>query len=444
MLEQPLPHSIESERAVLGAILLDNRLLAQAQLAPDDFYARAHRDTFAAMHDIAAGEINALTIAEVLRRRGVLEQVGGVSFLSELTHGLPLMKNLTPYIAVLREKSALRSLARFGNDLLTRSLEADSTPRDLLSWADEALSRVAEHRAATSFRDFEAISEDAAQGYARMFRGDELALPTGFVEIDENLTGGGFSFTDLIIIAGKASHGKTSFALDVAMNAAHAGLPAAIASLEMADTSLFMRAHSAESGVERWKMRSGIYEPEFRRLGQTLSAVGSLPLFIADHITTVEDFCRQARDVVKRKGVRLLAVDYLQLLTTNARHGTRNDEVGGIARKLKNLALELQTPVIALSQLSRDHDRNGREPELRDLRDSGEIEQHADTVFMLYGDKPEEGATFREVKVKCGKQREGKLFTSTLVFNGGLLTFRKSADVRAYSPAQEGEMLGTM
>lgn len=460
-LDNPLPHSPEAERALLGAILLDPKLLAEvaAALKPSDFYVRHHAQTFAAMLELSdEGEIDALTVGRVMQARGELERVGGMAFLAELTHGLPRFASASRLIAQIREKSTLRALAHLGDQLLARAAEGDSDPSEIAAWADEKLQQLVTTQVDRGFRDFAAVGGDAVGLYERMYRNDTLTIPTGFPELDEGLQpdgtkvpnralqGGGFSLTDLVIVAGQASFGKTSFALDVAVNAARAGFPVGFASLEMADTSLFMRAHSAESGVERWKMRSGIYEPDFRRLTMTAGGVAALPIFVADHVSSVEEFARRSRELVRREGVRLLVVDYLQLLTAEMRRGSRNDEVGSIARRLKLLALELRAPVIALSQLSRDHAKAGRKPELMDLRDSGEIEQHADTVIFLYGDRPEDGAVFREVKVKVGKQREGALFEAELVYNGSLQSFRcpPPSAALSYTAEQETEMLAKM
>ncbi|MDQ3919321.1 MAG: replicative DNA helicase, partial [Acidobacteriota bacterium] len=291
LLDSPLPHSAEDERAVLGLVMLDNRVLAEvaASLTPDDFYLRAHRLVFAAMLEIGDGLIDPLTVAEVLRRRDLLEAAGGHSALAALTHGLPRFASAERFVKVMREKSALRALFHLGHELVTRAAEGDADPRSLLGWAGEAVDRLGEAhaRSAGAFRHFDDVGEDAAQLYARMLRNDQLSVPTGFAELDEQLTGGGFGMTNLVIVAGRASHGKTAFALDVAMNAARNGFPAAVASLEMEDTSLFMRAHSAESGVERWKMRSGIYKSDFDRLVQTMARVRELPVYVADHVTSV-------------------------------------------------------------------------------------------------------------------------------------------------------------
>jgi replicative DNA helicase len=459
-LDNSLPHAPDAERSILGAILLDNRLLISvaSALEPADFYVRAHLHVFAAMLELGDEVISPISLGERLRARNLLEHIGGISFISGLTYGMPHFSSVRHYVELVREKSALRRLLHLGSQIAARAAEADAEVAELAAWADETLQSISAARAAAGFRPAAAVGDDALLNYERMYRNDVLTIPTGFPELDAGLQpdgtalphralhGGGFALTDLVIVAGQASFGKTSFALDVAVSAARAGFPVGFASLEMADTSLFMRVHSAESGVERWKMRSGIYEPDFRRLVQTASQVAALPLFIADHVSSVDEFARRARELVRREGVRLLVVDYLQLLTSEGRRGSRNDEVGSIARRLKLLALELKTPVIALSQLSRDHAKAARDPELMDLRDSGEIEQHADTVIFLYGDRPEEGATFRDVKVKVAKQREGALFKTEMIYNGSVQSFRcpPAEAPSAYTAEQEASMLGTM
>lgn len=428
-----IPCAPEAERVVLGSAMIDGRhaTTAVAELLPADFYELRHRQTFAAIASLVAedyADINPLIVTARMRAEGTYTE-GTTSRLADLTYGLPVMVRLDPYIVMLREKRTLRELAKFASVMALRITEPDATSNEVASWAESRLAELTEahKRSAGGFRRYSEMADEMADRYARMFKNEVFTVPTGFPQIDANLTGGGFGLTNLVIVAGRASHGKTSFALDLAANAARAGFPAAVCSLEMERESLFIRSHSAEADVARWQIRSGIYQNEFHQLINTLDRMRSLDIHVADDVANVEDLCGKARRLVRQHGVRLVVVDYLQLLTTEERVGSRNNEVGGIARKLKNLALSLKVPVIALSQFSRDHDREGREPELRDLRDSGEIEQHADAVFLLFGDKPEENVTYRQVTVKCAKQREGKLFREELTFDGDRLTFRPVA-----------------
>lgn len=428
------PHSPEAERALLGSIFVSSEVLPEIadQITPADFYVSAYRQTYAAMLEVAENglDLDPLIVANELRRREQLEAVGGVVFLASLLDGIPRVAfSLNQYVQLLREKSKLRRAIYTANEIINRASEPDAESSVVLTWADEQVSKqsAASDKSNVGFRSFQQISQEAGERYDRYWRGVGDAIPTGFRELDAHLAGGGVAPTDVVIIAGTPGSGKTALGLDIAVNCARAGVPAAFVSLEMESTALFTRVVAAESGVARWKIKPGILESDFKRIEAQRGDLEGLPLYVDDSVATVVDLRRRARELVRRHGVKLLVVDYLQLLrpwAEDRRHGSRNDEVSEVSRSLKALARELRIPVIALSQLSRDHVKHNREPQLSDLRDSGQIEQDASTVLFVYGNDPEPGQSFYDRTIKCAKQREGALFKTELPFNGELITFR--------------------
>lgn len=437
LLERPLPHSSDAERAVLGSVMLNPALAAQAGLllAPADFYLRAHQFVFRALLELAerGAEIDPLLLAEELRREGVLEQAGGMAFVSELTYGLPLSANIASYAHLIREHALSRQLIRVSNKIMTDALEGDEEARVTLAHAEEMLTTLSAAHADLDVCRPLSIAErrDAqARRHELHFRGVSDAVATGFHELDARLTGGGLRPKQFVILAARPSVGKSSLALDIAANVAASDKSVLLFSLEMGAEQLIERLEAYTANIERWKIRPGIYESDYRRLTTALDEVSRLPVWVDDTSRTVSAIRRHARELSRRPETRpaLIVVDYLQLVDSEQRRGSRNDDVGAVSRALKGLAMELEVPVLALSQLSRDCEKQGREPELSDLRDSGELEQDADTVLFLFGNKPEEGATFYERTLKCAKQREGGLFRVDLLFNGSLVTFRPKAE----------------
>lgn len=426
-LNDNLPNRLESERVILGAILTDPTLLPEIKslVASERFYSLVNRQVYAAILSLneQGSSIDTTLVANELRKRGELEQVGGISGLFEMMHGVPAIVPRAHISEVIRT-ARKRWIMQFAERLEARARDGNDTEDELLAYAasqiDSARTKLP-HQAKA--RMVAAMIDDQAHRYRLWYKGISNALATGFSFIDDKLLGGGFVASGLYILAARPSMGKTALCLDIAANIAQEGKTVHIVSREMPAESLLDRLHAANAGIARWKLRPGIYQSDYTKLINTLPQVCRLPVILDNLSLTVPDIRSTFREF-ERKHQRpdLVIVDYIQLIDGDGR--SRNDEVGSVTRALKGMAMEFQVPILALSQLSRDCEKQKREPELSDLRDSGEIEQDADAVFFLFGERPEESAKIFSRWFKCAKQRDGELFRSEMTFNGELVTFR--------------------
>lgn len=428
MLERPLPHSAESERAILGAIILDNGLVNQAieLLKPEDFYLRSHYFIFRSMISMSerGAEINPILLGEELRRDGSLEQVGGIAFISELTYGLPHFTNIAHYAKVVRGKSMLRQLVKVANKITSEALEEEEEPELILDHAEQLIFALADERTRQGFAHVKPVADQLLEkvqemsGRAAMITG----LTTGFSELDK-LTSG-LQPSDLIIVAARPSMGKTSLCLTLAQNAAiQAGAVVGVFSLEMSKESLVMRMLCSEGHVDAHRFRSGyLSRDEWARLAGALGTLAETRIFIDDTpgISVLEMRAKARRLATEQKRLDLIIVDYLQLMSGSSRRSeSRQQEVSQISRELKGLAKELNVPLVALSQLSRAPEaRTDHRPQLADLRESGAIEQDADVVAFIYREeqynRTEENAGVAEIIL--AKQRNGPTDTVKLAF----------------------------
>src|SRR6195256_2410491 len=438
-LERSLPNSAEAERAILGGIILDNGLISQAieQLRPEDFYVPSHRRIFVAMTALfeRGAEINPILIGEELKKENALESVGGVSFITNLTYGLPHSSNIAHYAKVVRGKSMLRQLIRAANKITQEALEQEDEPEIILDHAEHAIFQLADERIRQGFVHVEPIAQkllekiQEMEGRASVLTG----LTTGFADIDK-LTSG-LQRQDLIIVAARPSMGKTSFALMLAENAAiHVpGAVVGIFSLEMSKEALVMRMLCSQGNIDAQRFRNGfLSRPEWPQIAKSLGTLADAKIFLDDTagITVLEMRAKARRLAVEQKRLDLIIVDYLQLMTgSNKRIESRQQEVSQISRELKALAKELNVPLVALSQLSRAPEaRADHRPQLSDLRESGAIEQDADVVAFIYREeqyhKSDENKNIAELIV--AKQRNGPTDTVYLAF---LNQFAKFADL---------------
>lgn len=419
--DTPLPSAEESERNIVGALLVhpERILEVKDELSPDRLSTPTLRSAYAAMIDIVmAGE--EVTASAIIARAPELS----ISWLTGLTYGavdLGLKHDIARVVSAARRRWMLQFVYRWK----TMITESDETEDELLGFAtqklDEARTKLPQSKQRARF--LSEMVDDQANRYRLWRKGVSNAIPTGFDFIDSKLLGGGLIPSGLYVLAARPSMGKSSLALDISANVARENKIVYFVSREMPSESLLDRLHAAASGVARWKLRSGIYEKEYNTLINTLPAVCEMPIVLDNASLTVADVRANCRELErKHRKPEMVVIDYLQLMDGGGR--SRNDEVGSVTRGLKGLAMELNVPFLALSQLSRECDKQKREPELSDLRDSGEIEQDADAVFFLFGDKPEEGAKFFSRNFKCAKQRDGELFRQEMIFNGELVTFR--------------------
>ncbi|HEX5703023.1 MAG TPA: replicative DNA helicase [Pyrinomonadaceae bacterium] len=438
VLERSLPSSSDTERALLGSILLDNTLIAQAieMLKPSDFYVPSHRRIFTAMIALfeRGSEINSILLAEELRRDGSLESSGGMLFLSNLAFGLPHVTSLAAYAKVVRGKSLLRQLVRVANKITAEALEEEDEPQNILDHAEHAIFALADERIRQGFEHIKHPAERVLEKAESVEHRDLVVtgVATGFRGLD-TLTSG-LQKQDLVVIAARPSMGKTSLALALAQHAAiESNAVVGIFSLEMSAEALAMRMLCSEANVDAQKFRSGfLSNEEWARLGKALGKLADARIFIDDTaaISVLEMRAKARRLATEQKQLDLIMVDYLQLMSGSSRRTeSRQQEVSQISRELKALAKELNVPLIALSQLSRaPENRTDHRPQLADLRESGAIEQDADLVAFIYREevynRSDENKNIAELIV--AKQRNGPTDTVYLAF---LNQFAKFTDL---------------
>ena len=379
MLERPLPNSAEAERAILGAIILDNALISQAieQLRPEDFYVPSHRRIFLAMVTLfeRGSEINQILIAEELRRDGEIESVGGITFITNLMVGLPHFVNINQFSKIVRDKSMLRQLVKACNKITSEALEEEDEAEIILDHAEQAIFALADERTRQGFAHVKPIADAMLEHVQEMAGRSAMltGLTTGFNELDTMLSG--LQASDLIVVAARPSMGKTALCLTLAQNAAiQAQAVVGIFSLEMSKESLVMRMLSSEAHVDAHRFRSGfLSRDEWARLAGALGTLAETKIFIDDTpgITVLEMRAKARRLAAEQKKLDLIIVDYLQLMSGSSRRSeSRQQEVSQISRELKALAKELNVPLIALSQLSRaPENRTDHRPQLADLRE---------------------------------------------------------------------------
>src|SRR5688572_10859746 len=426
-LERPLPSNEDSERAILGAILLDNSLITQAveRLKIADFYSPLNRRIYGAMISLfeSSKVIDPILIGEELKKEGSLESIGGVSTITNLTYGLPHFTDLTGYIDVVRDKAMMRNLIRTCNQITSEALEEEDDANVILDHAEQMVFALAEHRAAEGFSHVEPVAAKVlakAKEYAERESHALTGLATGFRELDEMTAG--LQQSDLIIIAARPSMGKTALCLTIAQNAAiEEKAVVGFFSLEMSKEQLVMRMMASEAKVDASRFRRGILSrDEWERLARAIGTLAEARMFIDDTpgISVLEMRAKARRLAAEQKKLDLIVVDYLQLMS-GGRSESRQQEVSQISRELKGLAKEMNVPVIALSQLSRAPEaRNPPKPMMSDLRESGSIEQDADVVAFIYREdyyKPsDDNAGMAELILS--KQRNGPTGTVKLAF----------------------------
>jgi replicative DNA helicase len=428
-LEKSLPSSAEGERVILGAILLDNSVMAQAveHLKADDFYSPLNRRVFAAMIELfeRSKQIDPILIGEELKKEGALESIGGVTAITNLTFGLPHFTNVSEYISVVRDKSMMRHLIRACNAITGEALAEEDDASNVLDRAEQKIFALAETRTTQSFTKIGPVAERVIARVREHFESGGshgiTGLSTGFYDLDE-LTSG-FQRTDLIIVAGRPSMGKTALCLTLAQNAAlGSNAVVAVFSLEMSKEQLVTRMLASEARINAHRFRTGhLMTNEWERLAGAIGTLSDARLFIDDTpgISVLEMRAKCRRLAAEQKGLDLIVVDYLQLMAGGKRTESRQQEVSQISRELKALAKELNVPVVALSQLSRAPEaRNPPKPLMSDLRESGSIEQDADIVAFIFREdyyhETDENKGIAELII--AKQRNGPTGTVKLAF----------------------------
>lgn len=425
------PWSPEAEQAVLGAMLLDQdaALKAVQLLADNMFYRDPHRRIYRAMEAIVdRGDVlDPVILRDELARRADLEAAGGMDYLAELLDVVPTAANIEFHCRIVKDKALLRRLIEVGTGLVQAAYDGRKEVGALLDEAEQQVFEVSQERGLQEVVRIKELMWHTMERIEARDRGDESVrgVPSGFADLDMKTNG--FQRSDLIIVAGRPSMGKTSLCLNIAANAAlEAKTPVAIFSLEMSRDQLVERLLAAESFVDLHRLRSGGLRPDdYPKLSRAAGLLGTAPIWIDDSpALTLLELRSKARRLKAEHDIQLIVIDYLQLIRGPARNESRQEEISYISRSLKALARELHTPVIALSQLSRAPEQRGgdRRPMLSDLRDSGAIEQDADLVMFIY--RPEvygtrvtsEDAEEGVADLIVAKQRNGPTGTIKLAF----------------------------
>ncbi len=424
------PHDNEAEQAILGSILIDKDIMISlSQLVfPEYFYEERHRIIFESMLSLydERRPIDILTLTNHLKKKKVIKEVGGATYLSELTNVVPTSANSEHYAQIVRDAFIRRSLIQMGSRMTDKAFEEEKEASEILDEAEAEIFKVAQDHISQGFIQ---LKETLAESFDRL---DELhktgeglrGLETGFIDLDNLLSG--LQNSNLIILAARPGQGKTAFAVNVAQFVGSVNkLPVGIFSLEMSKEELVDRLLVSQSEIDAWRLKTGkMTDSDYEALSVAMGHLAEAPIFIDDTPgLTIADMRSKARRLHAEHGLRLLIVDYLQLVNPGRKFESRVQEVSYVSQSLKNIARELKIPVLGISQLSRAvEQRGGGKPQLADLRESGAIEQDADVVMFLYS-PDEEFTSQRIVNVLVAKHRNGPVGEKELLFRGDKIKF---------------------
>ncbi|WP_018923268.1 replicative DNA helicase [Salsuginibacillus kocurii] len=426
--ERTPPQNIEAEQAVLGAIFLDGQAIVTAseRLQPDDFYRASHTRLYRVMMELSErGEpVDLVTVTSALQDRQWLEEVGGITYLTELANSVPTAANVGYYSQIVEEKSLLRRLIRAATSIASEGYESETEVEDVISDAERSILEVSQRRNSSAFIPIKDVLIETYDNIEFMQNRDNdiTGISSGFSDLDRMTAG--FQRSDLVIVAARPSMGKTAFALNIAQNiATKTDENVAIFSLEMGASQLVQRMLCAEGNIDAQKMRTGALEEEdWEKLTMAMGSLSRAGIYIDDSPgVKVSEIRAKCRRLKQESGLGMVLIDYLQLIQgSGTRSGeSRQQEVSEISRALKGLARELDVPVIALSQLSRGvESRQDKRPMMSDLRESGSIEQDADIVSFLYREDyyDQESENQNTIEIIIAKQRNGPVGAVELAF----------------------------
>jgi replicative DNA helicase len=433
-LDRALPHSEESERAVLAAVLLSPEALPQVagRLVADDFYFERHQRIYDAMLALQVEQtvIDLRTLQAALEQRSQLDQVGGLAYVAGLDVDLPDVGRLDHYVEIVKERSLRRRLIGVCGEVTRACLDGGLDAAAALGLAEKGVLELGEEAIRKGFSRLGVVLRDTIEDLEERPGSTLTGIPTGFIDLDRITHG--LNRGNLIIIAGRPGMGKSSFAVNVAQHVAiREGKAVALFSLEMSDRELVLRILCSEADLSFPRLRAGhLSQQQWTQILATEKRLRAAPLFIDDGANpSLLEVTSKARRLRAEVGLDLLIIDYLQLMQAGGRYENRNLEIAAISRGLKQLAKELEIPVIALSQLSRQPERRGGDhrPQLADLRESGSIEQDADLVMFVYRDEvynKDDPANKGLAELIIGKHRNGETGTVDLVFLGETTSFR--------------------
>lgn len=438
-----MPYAIEAEQSVLGSILLDKDLIIVVIdiVSKEDFYSDQNAEIYDSMLTLFKNSepIDLITIVNELRKRSLLEKVGGIPYITSLSSAPDFTSHITKYAAIVKEKSILRKLIRTSTDLMQKSYEQSMQIQDILDFAEKSIFDIAQEKDQRGLVKIENVLADSFEILQDLYmRKDKMTgITTGFIDLDRKING--LQKTDLILIAARPAMGKTAFSLNIAQNAAMKGnASVAIFNLEMSKEQLIQRMISSTSHVELNKLKNGnIEDDEWPKITTGMGILQNTKIYIDDSpgITAVE-LRSKCRRLKVEKGLDLVLIDYLQLMEGDGRTESRQQEISKISRSLKILAKELECPVIALSQLSRAvEQRSEHRPMLSDLRESGAIEQDADLVMFLYRDDYYNPDSDQKniTEVIIAKHRHGEIGTIPLTWFGQYQLFKDASNYGGFN-----------
>ncbi len=444
------PQNLEAESSVLGGILLENEAINRVLevVTPEDFYRESHRRIFRAMIEICdrSEPVDLITLSDFLKAKGDLEVVGGSAYLASLASAIPTSANIHFYARIVREKAIRRYLISAATEIATRGYEDQENVDEFLDEAEKVIFDISEKRVRGSFVMVGEMIRDSIKMVEKLYERKEMVtgVPSGFKDLDR-LTAG-FQPSELIVVAGRPSMGKTALCLNIATHAAFGGHGVAVFSLEMAKEQLVLRMLCSEARIDHSKIRSGyLADREFPALVMAAGRLAEIPIYIDDTpAISVLELRAKARRLVRDrdKKIGLIIVDYLQLMRGGGRSPNREQEISEISRSMKALAKELNIPVIAISQLNRRvEDRGDKRPMMADLRESGAIEQDADVIAFVYRE-----VVYNEnvddpnvAEIIVGKQRNGPTGTVRLAFFREFTRFENYTGVEEFAYEEEAK-----
>jgi len=440
------PHSVEAEQSVLGALMIDNRAWDRVvdRISADDYYRNEHRLIYAAMQQLVSVQqpIDVLTVSDMLKQQLNIDKVGGEAYLYELAQNTPSAANVTAYADIVRERSVLRQLISTGSEISESALQAEGKDiQTILDSAERKVFQIAEQRSRGAGPvKISSLLSRATERIDELYHSDKAitGLSTGYTDFD-NMTSG-LQKGDLVIVAGRPSMGKTTFAMNMAEHAAiKSEKPVLVFSMEMPAESLVLRMMSSLGRIDQHKIRTGrLSDDDWPRITSAVSILSEAKMFIDDTpaLTPGEVRARARRLAREHDGLSLIVIDYLQLMQVAGTKENRTNEISEISRSLKAVAKELNVPLIALSQLNRGlESRTDKRPVMSDLRESGAIEQDADIIVFIYRDEVyhEDTAEKGLAEILIRKHRNGPIGEFRLTFLGQYTRFENHANSGAMS-----------
>lgn len=430
--ELSMPFSNEAEQSVLGAIYLDRNCIPDVvgTVRGEDFYISRHRELFEAIVELynTGKPIDLVTLKEHLTLRGTLEKIGGIAFVVEVANLVPSTDSVSFYAAIVRDKAVQRRMIRMTEDIRGKCYRGDEETDDILAAAQQSMIEISQDRSTRGLVHIGRYLDEGLEKLEKLSQKSEgiTGIPTGFIDLDRRTSG--LHAAELIILAARPAMGKSSFALNIAQNVAvKSKKNVAIFSLEMPGIQVANRLLSAEAKLSSEKIKKGdIKDDEWGKIGNAISVLAQAGIYVDDTSSiTVSEIGARCRKMMLERGLDLVVIDYLQLISGSGKGASRQQEITEISRSLKILANDLNIPIIALSQLSRAADKEKREPVLSDLRDSGAIEQDADMVMFLHreGYYHEDAEEPNKAKCNFAKHRNGEVGYDFLTWIGEYTMF---------------------